>query len=332
MNTSINEKQEIDNASKPISHSGKTSKRSIKYTRVLKPALITALSVLCLSGGIVLHKIHAQEAATHSSKKYSNYAPNTSLSILKEKTITPFKPTFQNTSTSLSSLPETQTIQQTIVQPDVNLNENSQETSATVHQTTPTPINEVTTPNDQIVELKNNTEQQTFLEGFTLKDALRFKENFLAENPCLIDYQKLLNVPNKTTQALAVLNDLSPYCLHNQKPVQNILDAFLKNKKEAIIEFHAKNNPAWLAYLKSIPVSLIEIRRINPTKNTEKNILYKAQNELLSQNVENAVNLVTQLPLYMQQKMNDFYREASIYNRALYNIDQLILSFERKGE
>ena len=238
----------------------------------------------------------------------------------------------QNTSTSLSSLPETQTIQQNIVQPDVNLNENSQETSATVHQTTPTPINEVETPNMQIVELKNNTEQPTFLEGFTLKDALRFKENFLAENPCLIDYQKLLNVPNKTTQALAVLNDLSPYCLHNQKPVQNILDAFLKNKKEAIIEFHAKNNPAWLAYLKSIPVSLIEIRRINPTKNTEKNILYKAQNELLSQNVENAVNLVTQLPLYMQQKMNDFYREASIYNRALYNIDQLILSFERKGE
>ena len=46
-------------------------------------------------------------------------------------------------------------------------------------------------------------------------------------------------------------------------------------------------------------------------------------------NVENAVNLVTQLPLYMQQKMNDFYREASIYNRALYNIDQLIISFER---
>ena len=154
----------------------------------------------------------------------------------------------------------------------------------------------------------------------------------MAENNCKHDYQKLLNVPNKTTEALAVLNDLSPYCLNDQKPVLNVLEAFLKNKKEAIIAYYHKNNPAWLAYLKAIPISLIEIRRINPEKNTPKNILYKAQNELISQNVENAVNFVTQLPLEMQQKMDDFYREAAIYNRSLQSLDQLILSFERKGE
>ena len=34
----------------------------------------------------------------------------------------------------------------------------------------------------------------------------------------------------------------------------------------------------------------------------------------------------------MQQKMTDFYREAAIYNRAKNSIDQLILSFENKGE
>ncbi len=326
MKTSTRENDEIEKLNDHFSNSEDAPTHSKGVSRILKPTLITILSLLCLTGGIVLHKLHKTDGETLSTKKYESYSVSTSLNLLKENTAIPSDNPLKSSTTlsTLTSLSPVKTV------PDPLLIENETPMNTLAEKTDVTPTTLETSPLP--IETAKPVSQPSFLDGFTLGDALKFKENFLAENDCSSDYQKLLNVPNKTTQALAVLNDLSPYCLHNQKPVQNVLEAFLKDKKEAIIAFYKHNNPAWLAYLKSIPISLIEIRRINPIKNSPKNILYKAQNALISQNVENAVNLVTQLPLYMQQKMDAFYREASIYNRSLQSLDQLILSFERKGE
>ena len=142
----------------------------------------------------------------------------------------------------------------------------------------------------------------------------------------------MLNTTHKTALTDDVLNNLSPYCLSNQSAIKNVKDAFLKNKKKALIVYYKENNPTWIAYLKAIPASLVEIRKINPTEDTPKDLIYKAQNEIDSQNISKAIDLITKLPLTMQQKMTDFYREAAIYNRAKNSIDQLILSFEVKGE
>lgn len=325
MKHSTKETDEIEKVNEDFSQAEDIPSRPNGFIRLLKPVLITVLSLLCLSGGIVLHKIHSIDRMNHTSKKYADYTPSSSLTLLKEntaaptdnplKTISPIK-TVQNT-------PEISQIEPMISEP-IPSSETPQQSLQAEEI--------ITNPETEPLPVQKEIKKQIFLEGFSLKDALKFKENFLAENQCKEDYQKLLNVPNKTNEVLTVLSDLSPYCQNNQKPVQNVLEAFLKNKKEALIVYYKENNPPWLAYLKSIPISLIEIRRMNPVKRTPKNILYKAQNELIVQNVENAVNLVTTLPLSMQQKMNDFYREASIYNRAIQSLDQLILSFERKGE
>lgn len=327
MNTSTRENDSIEKVNDHFSNAEDGNSSSRGVSRILKPILITILSISCLAGGIVLHKIHAVEINQKSKGHYGSYTATSSLSLLKENTSAPLDNPLKSITpmASLNSLSNASEIKPITSEP-VQQESVPQEPVQTESSDTLTEETAVDTP------ISETPPAPKFLEGFTLKDALKFKENFLAENNCKNDYQKLLNVPNKTTEVLAVLNDLSPYCLNDQKPVQNVLEAFKKNKKEAFIAYYKKNNPAWLAYLKSIPVSLIEIRRINPIKNTPKNILYKAQNELLIQNVENAVNFVTQLPLEMQQKMDDFYREAAIYNRSLLSLDQLILSFERKGE
>lgn len=321
MNTSNRENAEIEKINDHFSNSEDIPSISKGVSRFIKPTLITILSLLCLSGGIVLHKIHLVDAKNSNS---IGYTPTSSLTLLKESTSISTNPL--KAITPISDITPTPTqnvsLDSAIANPTISADISTEATAELGSE-----IKEETEATSVYIP-----QQQTFLDGFGLKDALKFKENFLAENDCKEDYQKLLNVPNKTNEVLAVLNDLSPYCLNNQKPVQNVLNAFLKNKKEAIIVYYKHNNPAWLAYLKSIPISIIEIRRINPVKNTPKNILYKAQNELMVQNVENAVNLITTLPHEMQQKMDDFYREAAIYNRALQSLDQLILSFERKGE
>ena len=332
MNTSTRRNDSIDKNNEHFSNAEDMVSKPKGISRILKPILITLLSILCLTGGIVLHKLHSVETKMNSKNSYGSYTASSSLSLLKENTSIPLD-------NPLNPLSTISTINNLSINEEENLTKSNKseeipqanlqdEILAQAPVLEPAVSEEANGP----INPAKNISTLSFLDGFTLKDALEFKENFLAENNCKNNYQKLLNVPNKTPEALAVLNDLSPYCLNDQKPVLNVLEAFLENKKEAIIAYYKKNNPAWLAYLKAIPISLIEIRRINPQKDTPKNILYKAQNELLSQNVENAVNFVTKLPLEMQQKMDEFYREAAIYNRSLQSLDQLILSFERKGE
>ena len=332
MNTSTRRNGNIEKNNEHFSNTEDMVSKPKGISRILKPILITILSILCLTGGIVLHKLHSVEVKMNSKNNYGSYTASSSLSLLKENTAAPLDNPLKSLS-SISSI-NSLSIKEEPNLPETNKHEEISQVSLQDETLLQDPVLEPTVSEETNPSANQIVKESplSFLDGFTLKDALKFKENFLAENNCKNDYQKLLNVPNKTAEALAVLNDLSPYCLNDQKPVLNVLEAFLKNKKEAIIAYYHKNNPAWLAYLKAIPISLIEIRRINPEKNTPKNILYKAQNELLSQNVENAVNFVTQLPLEMQQKMDDFYREAAIYNRSLQSLDQLILSFERKGE
>lgn len=318
MNAQKKELNEIESITESLSNESGTRPRTI--SRVIKPTLITVLAALCLAGGIVLHKIHALEQSNPSLKKAITSTPK--INILSQQTA--FQPTHSSIelSSQTSSFMNQSPIQKTSI--DTTL------ISKEKNQIIP---NEIDNPAHNDISAENDTTSQEIkMEGFSLIDALQFKEHFLTEASCYEDYQKLLNASHKSHLATDVLNNLSPYCLSHQSAVENVKNAFLKNKKRAIVAYYKENNPEWIAYLKAIPATLIEIRKINPINDTPKDILHKAQNEIYKQNISQAVDYVTKLPLPMQQKMTDFYREAAIYNRAKNSIDQLILSFEEKGE
>lgn len=329
MNAQKKETEEITQITESLSNNPTPKKRSKSLSRIVKPILIVSLAVLCLTGGIVLHKIHAFEKKhlnqkiTHSLKQERPFSLKMSQTSTPQKPINLFNTPSQNEMGN-TPLPQSEDNVLSLTNPTNEIKTEENTVTETITEEQNTPKEQPTLPQE---ENKN-----TKMDGFSLSDALLFKEHFLTEENCYEDYQKLLNVSNKTFLANDVLNNLSPYCLSNQSAIKNVRSAFLKNKKKALIVYYKENNPSWIAYLKAIPASLIEIRKINPTKNNPKDILYSAQNEIDSQNISKAIDLITKLPLTMQQKMTDFYREAAIYNRAKNSIDQLILSFEVKGE
>lgn len=316
------ELNEIEGITESLSNETTTGRPS-GISRIIKPTLITVLAALCLVGGIVLHKMHTLEQTSKPLK--SPVIATKKLNILSQ----PSSFQSQNNSIDLS-------VQSTPFINPVRIQSQSANEVVPKQENIDTQTNEPITNelslNSPSSTTQEEPQQQTQMDGFTLLDALQFKEHFLTETSCYEDYQKLLNASYKSIFATDVLNNLSPYCLSHQSAVENVKNAFLKNKKKAIIAYYKENNPNWIAYLKAIPATLIEIRKINPIDDTPKDILHRAQNEIYKQNISQAVDYVTKLPLLMQQKMTDFYREAAIYNRAKNSIDQLILSFENKGE
>ena len=300
---------ETDGVTEDLADSTNTPKRK-KISKLVKPILITTLSALCLSGGIVLHKMHSFENQyTEPLKKQHMLKKHQPLALLKNNSLTALTSKNIENTEPQQSLPTKKT-----------------------EETSSQPLSDDLSITETKAPLQKNISSIVKMDGFSLADALRFKDRFLTEDNCYEDYQKLSNATNKTPEATEVLENLYPYCIINQGAVKNVKSAFLKNKKEALIVYYRETNPLWLAYLKAIPAMLIEIRRINPQKDKPKDILYKAQNELYSQNVSKAMDLVNTLPLSMQQKMGDFFREAGIYNSAKESLDQLILSFEKQGE
>ncbi len=167
---------------------------------------------------------------------------------------------------------------------------------------------------------------------YTLHDALLFKDNFLKGISCEANYQKLLTSKYKTMAMQNVLNNLSPYCSSQTNALDNMKTVFLKDKKRAMIAGYKANSPMWVAYIKAILVSTIEIRKLNPQTSKPKDIIYKAQNELYKKNVYQTTQLLRTLPTVMQEQMIDFFREADIYIRADNSLNELLLSFEKKGE
>lgn len=316
MNARKKETEEINQITESLSSSTATKARSKSLSRIVKPVLITSLAALCLTGGIVLHKIHTIEKQRTTQKTVKTFKQEKPFQLGVSKTNrqpAPIK--ILNETLQVEGIEQTKPLKPAENKP-LDINEIAATEQPALKDT-------------PLLQEQNKSIQEI---GFSLADALLFKEHFLTEESCFEDYQKLLSTTHKTALTDDVLNNLSPYCLSNQSAIKNVRDAFLKNKKKALIIYYKENNPSWLAYLKAIPASLVEIRKINPTEDTPKDLIYKAQNEIDSQNISKAIDLITKLPLTMQQKMTDFYREAAIYNRAKNSIDQLILSFEIKGE
>ena len=294
--------------------------------KTVKSFFIIVLSVLCVVGIVLIHKLH-NEAVTNTSRPsrvgriMTPGRTNTSAAV-SSTPLTPESSTDFHTGSDISAsiLPtsaESVKDSLTLTETKQTLFEKS-ETSSVLAQ-----------PIQSIQPIVSDTSVQS---NYSLHDALIFKEHFIKGMSCNSDYNKLMSASKKTPYMQSVLNNLSPFCLGKDLPLHNIRETFLKDKKRALIADYQSKNPQWLAYIKALFVSVIEIRRLNPISTKPKDIIYKAQNELYHHNIIQAEKLLRTLPIIMQESMNGFFREAEIYMRADESLNELILSFEGKGE
>ncbi|MBQ9090102.1 MAG: hypothetical protein IJY58_03545 [Alphaproteobacteria bacterium] len=318
--------EEIDdlNANEQIHEPSVKKPKNIR--RIMRTFFIGFLSVLCLVGIVLIHKLH-KDSQKHPSTgvTHFNRIVNTKLPVLAQ----PIK----SISSSVKSL-------ETVNQPAFPVTQEPAFLSPTPSAPSSDNISELTTPTDTpavALPVSDKTDAKQVAipvkkTDYTLQSALIFKEHFLKGLPCVQDYQRLLSAQYKTPEMMTVLNNLSPYCASETGVRQNIKDIFLKEKKRSLIAGYEMKNAKWLAYVKALVVSVIEIRKLNPTTSKPKDIIYQAQNELYHQNIRQAVALLKTLPPHMQDAMSHFFREADIYIRADDSLNKLILSFEHAGE
>lgn len=316
MSKYMEEIDEIDNRS---SHGDAVPTKKKSTRRILKSALILVLSVLCVTGGVLIHKIN--------HKQLPSFTPTPLNQMLSQKLTgkTTVKPALADPAPrryrGRPSQPAAPV--QTPPQPVTTVADISQET---LQQALESQENQELMPTAATPQVKVPRVQE-----YTMAQALLFKEHFLTGLSCQNDYETLQKVKEKTPLMREVLNGLAPYCRHELPALDNVKSAFLNNKRKALVMMYQEKSPHWLSYLKSILVYLIEIRKLNPETMRPKDILYKAQNEIYHNNIVKATLLLKQLPPQMQASMPDFFRESEIYLRADKSLNELILSFE-KGE
>ncbi len=313
--------EEIEELNASDSSEQKPTKKSSRKS--LKTIFIVILFILCVMGLAMIHKLRKEASVTLLPKTQMSSILNRKMPLLNTPKQTPVEKTVTDSGSGDTTISETK--------PDIPSNK----TAAPIEQPITGIIVPIPAESDKVamtvpVTTPTITSKPSF--DYTLNDAITFKEHFLKGLPCESDYNKLLSARYKSSETQEVLNNLLPYCNGQQNTITNIRNVFLKNKKQALIAGYKEKSPKWIAYVKAVLVSVIEIRKLNPTTGKPKDIIYKAQNELYKQNIDGAAKLLRTLPAVMQEQMSDFFREAEIYVRADNSLNKLILSFENKGE
>lgn len=328
---------EIEELNSQDTSSPELARKKQSGRKAVKSLFIFVLSVLCVIGIILIHRLHKDAVIDTTNKIRINRMTQPRKVHSQNPVLSPVSTVADTTSSARMSAEKKPVASIGQIPAEVRAERFPQKPMPTLQQATstadeipadvsPDSISETVmgiTPTIGITVAKSN---------YSLRDALMFKEHFLKGLSCESDYRKLMNATHKTRQMQSTLNYLSPFCSDRGDMFADIRATFLQNKREALIAMYKLQNPAWLAYIKALFVSVIEVRRLNPKSTKPKDIIYKAQSELYHQNITKAETLLRALPQPMQDAMSDFFREAEIYMRADESLNKLILSFERQGE
>lgn len=299
-------------------------RRKQNNRKIIKSVFILFLSVLCVTGLVLIHKLHID--ARSNSEPRVRFSRMTAPKMPSANTSNMVNSFANGMAESIEAPKPFQIEKET---PAV-LNDLSARTEAVLSLSETD--KEIAKTEKASSSLPLKTEKEQLKSDYTLKEALLFKEHFLKGDSCESDYQRLIQATHKTSQMKTVLNNLSMYCIGKTLTLQKMRETFLKDKKKALIAEYRQKGPYWVAAVKALLVSVVEIRKLHPTTSRPKDILYKAQNELYRQNIGQADRLLRTLPIVMQEAMADFFREAGLYSRADESLSELIMSFEQKGE
>ncbi|MBQ8558168.1 MAG: hypothetical protein IJ440_05190 [Alphaproteobacteria bacterium] len=307
---------EIDELGNREGVADETPTKGHSTRKLLRMTSIVALSVLCITGGVLIHQLNHEKNKQHMERTPINHMIAKKMPLIKKEPIPSFP--VPETMTDSPLLPAT--------------------ASEPIISYKPEPVRIIPNETDVSDVTENRVENQQIVvsssadSGYTMRQALMFKDRFLTGSSCYTDYQALMRIANKTPQMKEVLNNLSPYCLRLIPANESVKNAFLKNKRQALVAMYQAKSPLWLSYLKTVLVYLVEIRKLNPTTSRPKDLLYKVQNEIYQNNITQADKLAKQLPIHMQRALPDFFREAEIYLRAEESLNKLILSFGKEGK
>ncbi len=192
------------------------------------------------------------------------------------------------------------------------------------------PAEPVTEPVEQ--PLPQALQEHAKLAAGTAKlgDILALRDNFTNNDSCTDGYEKLLTLEPRTPLLQNAMDALAPICTKKEPVMSALTHTFSKAKKRAVMAYYKAKYPRWW-FIKAIPVSVIEIRRLNPRNYRPMDKMHRAHNALIRQDIDQAIRFVNELPPLMRAQMDDFVAAAQAYNNARAGLDAVILSFE-KGE
>ena len=166
---------------------------------------------------------------------------------------------------------------------------------------------------------------------YSLRDALIFRDHFLSEQPCGDDFRKLILSDDKTPITQEVIKSTSYFCLTTNNVYGELNGAFISAKKQALIQSFYQNNSKWKARILSFLSRLVQVRNLNPKGDTPSDLLDKAHKALDNKNIALTVEIISDLPPYMQSEFQNFLEKSKNYADAANALENLILSYA-KGE
>ncbi len=304
--------------------------QTVSVKQLMKSMFIIILSLLCVVGGLLIYQLHtrlekARPILPGDEPEMTFPEPDTEvpLTLSAEPAVSdiPVDTVLETTDTTPTE-PD-------IVVPTPAVSEPTEpaanvQPEATLAQEESLPTE---TPAEPVEAAPLPTPEQPY---FTLQDALALRDHLYRGEACRSDFQKLLQSKVQNGAWHKMIEHLTPVCAQD-KPL-HLHTLFRKERKQAVIMYYQMNNPWWLAYLKAIPATLVEVRRLNPTTQTPMDLLSAAENALLQDDIQGALQFIQKLPQPMQAKFTDFKAKADLYLAAQNEVSSLILSFERKGK
>lgn len=182
-------------------------------------------------------------------------------------------------------------------------------------------------PSDAVVAVSEETSEPLL----TLENALQLRDHLAMGQSCLEDLKLIMKTrPPQSVEKDRLIEKLMPICTA-RSVFSGLEDTFYKNRKKALMTYYRLNNPLWLAYLKTLGASLVDIRKLDPSKEKPKDIISMAQNALMTKNLKETIQIIQKLPPEIQAEFNDFVEQAQAYLAAQEEAENLILAFGRKG-
>ena len=158
---------------------------------------------------------------------------------------------------------------------------------------------------------------------YPVLDAIRLYNAFIEGEDCRPLLEELIKLPNKPPKMDETLMNVLQFCLNRPLPDQ-MQEAFNKSKKRAILRIFQNTYPAYLAYLKTIPYLLMDVRKKEPAGNTPMEILDQIADAIDTNHPHQVLVLIEKLPPNVQSILYDLKQYAAQEEQLYQSLDSLM--------
>lgn len=325
--------------------------KKLSLRKTVRSILITILSILCILGGVLIHKLHSTGGKTYPSFRRANIVrtsditgntiltvPHSDSGLSKQSTPLSFP---QNTKASVlkENLSEATTTEksQALANDIRNEFEALQKNQSDFENKPDEPVKLSSDLKEKKTLSITQEEEKQHLppekqQKIPLLAILNLQHDFYHTASCKEAFETLSHKNDHDTKVQQLIVDLSPFCTEAESAKKRLKTLFLKDKKQAFYTYYQSIHAPWYAYLRAFLSDLIDIHKINPTEQTPQDIIDRAQTVLSDGNISEAVRILSNLPFELKIEFASFLREASAYIRAEESFRTLILSYDIKGK